>query len=65
MLKSSATQIVYTPRPDTTPEAELSALATCFRYILDCHAKKEGGPYTAPDDRKGLEIDPARIQHTR
>ncbi len=26
---------------------------------------KEGGPYTAPDDRKGLRNDPARTKHTR
>ncbi len=40
----------------------------CAR-ALDLLLKKsvinKGGPATAPDDRKGLENDPARIQHTR
>jgi hypothetical protein len=36
----NSTRIAYTSRPDPTPDAELSVLATCFRYILDCHAKK-------------------------
>jgi len=32
--------VVYEPRSDTTPEAELNALANVYRFILDCHAKK-------------------------
>jgi hypothetical protein len=62
---TEASRITYSPRPDATPEGELSALKAAYRFILDCHAKKEGGPYTAPNDRKGLENDPARTQHTR
>lgn len=38
MLRSP--RITYTPRPDATPEAELSALASIYRFVLDCHAKK-------------------------
>jgi len=30
--------ITYTPRPDATPEAELSALASVYRFIIDSHA---------------------------
>ncbi len=53
-------RIIYTSRPDATPEAELNVLANVYRFILDCHAKKKGGPAkTALDDRKGLEDDPA------
>jgi hypothetical protein len=33
--------IHYSPRPDATPEAELSVLANVYRFILDCHAKKK------------------------
>lgn len=30
-------QIVYVPRPDTTPEVEAEALAAVYRFILfDC-----------------------------
>jgi hypothetical protein len=33
-------RIIYTSRPDATPEAELNVLANVYRFILDCHAKK-------------------------
>ena len=54
------TSVRYTPRPDSTLEGELRALANVYRFILDCHAKKkDGSAKTALDDRKGLEDDPA------
>jgi hypothetical protein len=31
---SDASRIVYTPRPDATQEAELSALAAVFRFLI-------------------------------
>jgi hypothetical protein len=34
-------RIIYIPRPDATPKAELDALAAAYRFILDCHAKKK------------------------
>ena len=42
-------RIVYTPRPDATSESEVVALASVYRFLLDCHAKKKGGPVTTPD----------------
>ena len=36
----SNARIVYTPRPDATPESEATALATVYRFILDCYTKK-------------------------
>ncbi len=36
----SSPRISYTPRLDATPEVELAALTACYRFILDCHAKK-------------------------
>jgi len=45
-LKAS---VVYTSR-EVTPGAELDTLAAVYRFILDCHAKQEGGPATAPTD---------------
>ncbi len=45
--------VTYSPRPDTTQEGELNALAAVYRFILDCRARKEGGPaLTAPNDAK-------------
>jgi hypothetical protein len=40
----SSPRIIYTPRPDATPAGEVSAIAVAYRFILDCQAKKEGGP---------------------
>ena len=33
--------IVYVPRPDTTPETEAEALVTVYRFLLDCHTAKK------------------------
>lgn len=50
----SDTRITYAPRPDATAEAELNALAGVYRYILDCHAKKNAAGVTSTngDDAK-------------
>lgn len=47
-------RIAYAPRPDTTAEAELNALAGVYRFILDCHAKKNAAGVTSTngDDAK-------------
>ncbi len=42
---------VYTPRPNATPEAELSVLVSAYRFILDT-AMKEGSRPGAPDDAR-------------
>ena len=53
----SEARIVYTPRPDATPESEVAALASVYRFLLDCHAKKKSGPATTPDGvMKGFGI---------
>jgi hypothetical protein len=43
-------RVVYRVRPDATPEAELKALAAVYRFILDCHARKEAVRPDGPDD---------------
>ena len=35
--------VIYTPRPDSTPEAELDALAACYRYVLFTSQERRGG----------------------
>ncbi len=53
-------RIIYRPRPDTTPESELNALAAVYRFILDCKAKKEAAPASRSDDAmKGSKHDRA------
>ena len=53
--------ISYAPRPDATPEAELNALAACYRIILDS-AKKRGRLLDkgSLEDAKGSKHDRAR-----
>jgi hypothetical protein len=57
--KSSGTEITYTPRPDAAPEAELDALASVYRFILDFHTKKKANKLTPEpvgrDDVKELD----------
>jgi hypothetical protein len=61
----SSPRIAYSPRPDATPEAELSALTNVYRYILDCHAKKKAAPrQSRPDDAKGSKHDRATENYT-
>jgi hypothetical protein len=38
IVAMSSPRIIYTPRPDATPEAELSNLANVYRFIIDSHA---------------------------
>ena len=37
--------VIYTARPDTTPEAELNALANVYRYVLFNSQARRGGPH--------------------
>jgi hypothetical protein len=52
------TRIVYTERPDTDPEAELSALINAYRFILfeSNASKKAAEPAPEPGDRDGTKI---------
>lgn len=57
--------ITYAPRADATPEAELSVLATIYKFVLFDSQVSKGGPHdltgnsteecTRPD-QKGKEI---------
>jgi hypothetical protein len=54
-------RVTYAQRQDTTPEAELNALAAIYSLALQAHLnRKKGGPETAPDDAtKGFDNDRA------
>jgi hypothetical protein len=39
----SSPRVIYTPRPDATPEAELSTLANVYRFVLDSANKNAAG----------------------
>ena len=49
-MQTSERQILYSSRPDATPEAERSVLASVYRFILDCQIREKGDPATAPND---------------
>ena len=48
--------IVYRPRADASPEAELDALASVYKFVLDCSDARRGnekaeGRLPSPDGR--------------
>jgi len=42
-------------RSDATAEGELAALKNIYRYIIDCHVKKEATRPGSPDDAKEIK----------
>ena len=57
----SSPGITYTPCPDATPEAELSALSAAYKFILDSAKKNAAGvTSTNGDDAKGSRNDRAK-----
>jgi hypothetical protein len=55
-------RIIYNPRPDAASIAELGALAAVYRFVLDCHAKKEGATKEAAVIRHKEEVSHAEQQ---
>jgi hypothetical protein len=54
----SSPQITYTPRSDTTPEAEVSALAAVYRLVIDRAMQNAAGvSSTNGDDAKKRSKD--------
>jgi hypothetical protein len=49
--------ITYVPRADATSEAEVVVLGAIYKFVLDCHAKKEPAPEGRPDDAKERSKD--------
>jgi ribosome recycling factor len=48
----NSARITYTQRSDATSEDEVAALRNIYRFIIDCHAKKEATRPSSPDDAK-------------
>ncbi len=46
--------ITYSRRQDASQEAELSALAAVYRFILDSRKQKEAAPESRPDAGKEI-----------
>jgi hypothetical protein len=43
-------RITYAPRPDATPELELSVLAAVYKFVLFDSRANEGGPHDLTSD---------------
>ena len=58
-------RLVYTPRPDATPESEAATLASVYSYILDCASKQRVDartPSNGPTDTKVRSSDDSRAE---
>lgn len=55
-----STLITYSRRQDASQEAEFSSLASVYRFVLDCHAKKEAAPESRPNDAKERSVHDSR-----
>jgi len=54
-------RITYTPRPDATPEAELSALAAIYTLVLSNSQAKRGGTHDLRNEStKNLTTGPGK-----
>ena len=40
-MSGAPQRLIYTPRPDATPESELSALAAVYKFLLDRHTGRD------------------------
>ncbi len=59
---TEAPRIVYRARVDATPQGELNALTAIYELAIRRYKEaNEGGPTTAPDDRRGPNHDPAKV----
>jgi hypothetical protein len=47
-------RVTYTPRPGTTPEAELAALAAVYAFVIQAHEQKKAA---APANERRKEVD--------
>jgi hypothetical protein len=47
-----STRISYATRLDASQEAEATALCAVYKFVLNCHARKEAAPESRPEARK-------------
>jgi hypothetical protein len=51
---TEAQGIIYTARPDITPETEAETLASVYRFLLDSHAAKKDATDRAIENPQGV-----------
>jgi len=52
--------VTYVPREDAGPKSELLALVNAYKYVLDCHSKREATCPGSPNDAERDVSDSAR-----
>lgn len=58
-MAANRAQVTYAPRPDATPESEITALADIYAFVLRCaEEKRRAAVGAAQDARKGVNNDP-------
>jgi hypothetical protein len=59
-------RITYVARPNATPETELSALATVYRFVLACNTKREAALGSRPNDatERSKDVSSATQKYT-
>ena len=60
MAQSSEPATTYMPRPDATPEGELNALASVYKFVLHRSSDREEAsePALEPDGREDVKPSP-------
>ncbi len=56
-------RISYAPRPGTTLEAEGSALASVYRFVLACRAKKNAAGMTSTNGDDAIVRNTEGVNH--
>ncbi len=51
----ASARVAYSARTGATPEAELNAIASVYRFIIESHAKKKATRPSGPDDAKEIK----------
>ncbi len=57
----SKAKIVYSSRPDTTPESELATLAAVYAFVLEAQSRKKAAEQSGQDDAK--EVEDVRVPY--
>lgn len=55
-MQASEQRVVYSPRPDVTPEKSRDARARAWAFIFDSYRKKAAGTNGGEDAMRGSKI---------
>jgi hypothetical protein len=58
-------RITYAQRGDAAPGDDVAALSNVFRFVLNCHSKREATPPGSPYDGTKIKEASANEHHSR